>query len=60
MGRANKHELKKRQAEALQMLSDGYGTSELATLLSDKWGGESEDGTTSNKSSSLGNGCGLG
>ena len=38
MGRASKHELKKRQAEALQMLSDGYGTSESASLLSDKWG----------------------
>ena len=38
MARSTKAERKRRQAEALQVLSDGYGTTEAASLLSDRWG----------------------
>ena len=37
MVRSTKAEQKRRQAEALQVLSDGYGTTEAASLLSDRW-----------------------
>ena len=38
MAQSTKAERKRRQAEALQVLSDGYGTTEAASLLSDRWG----------------------
>ena len=38
MLRCTKQEQLARKSEALQMLSDGYGTSESASLLSEKWG----------------------
>ena len=38
MARSNKAEQKRRPAEALQVLSDGHGTTEAASLLSDRWG----------------------
>ena len=38
MGQSTKAERKRRQEEALQVLSDGYGATEAATLLSQRWG----------------------
>ena len=38
MAQSTKAERKRRQAEALQVLSDGYGTTEAASFLSDRWG----------------------
>ena len=38
MGQSTKAERKRRQEEALQVLSDGYGAPEVATLLSQGWG----------------------
>ena len=37
MAQSTKAEEKRRQAEALQVLSDGHGTTEAASLLSDRW-----------------------
>ena len=38
MNRVTKGQQKLRVKEALQVLSDGYGTSESASFLSQKWG----------------------